>query len=65
MTGHSMIVCWTYKNGDTSKLTVGPYPTARQAWDKAIHDAKAFGWTPPKWWQWWRSSDYPRTDKFE
>jgi hypothetical protein len=64
MAEYGMLVRWTGRDGRVNILRMGPYPTAQEAWDKALHHARALGWTPPKWWQWWRFGDYPRTDKF-
>lgn len=47
-----------------TKVTVrsrwhGDLETARL---EAFRMAKEAGWTPPKWWQWWRWSDVDRHD---
>lgn len=35
----------------------------REAWFDALRTALLLGWTEPKWWQWWRWNDEPRTYK--
>ena len=54
---YSQSVRWTGRDGNVSVLTVNGYPTAEAAAAKAFHDAREFGWTPPRWWQWWRKGD--------
>lgn len=49
---------WTDRNGTVSRLTVGDHDTP----DAALKSATGLGWTPPKWWQWWRWGDQPRKD---
>lgn len=47
------IVRWTdRKFGVSTKLTL-----AAKTEDEAIAVASSFGWTKPKWWQWWRRGD--------
>ena len=33
----------------------------REAWFDALQSALLSGWTEPRWWQWWRKNDEPRT----
>ena len=33
--------------------------------DQADAAAKEQGWTPPRWWQWWRRDDGPRNFRTE
>jgi len=55
---------WTEKNGNQSCITVRDYSSAREAFEAALGSAIAFGWTEPKWWQWWRRYDQPRSATF-
>ena len=32
-------------------------PVSLQVWYEAVKTAKAAGWTPIRWWQWWRFAD--------
>lgn len=36
------------------------FPSHTEAMASMERCLRGFGWTPPKWWQWWRWSDYPR-----
>ena len=33
------------------------HDTLEEAQKEAIEMAKLDGWTPPKWWEWWRRKD--------
>lgn len=55
--GHGQQISWTLRNG-TSFVTVHDYPSREAALAAAIESARAFGWTPPRWWQWWRWGDF-------
>lgn len=65
MAKHGWIVSWTERRGDRSQVTVDGFDTPEEAFATAIRDAKAFGWTEPKWWQWWRRYDQPRSAEFQ
>ena len=49
-------ITWRQKNGETS-VTVRGRDTLEEAKQDCIESAKHFGWTNPKWWQWWRWGD--------
>jgi len=38
--------------------------TPQQALRELIRCARALGWSPPKWWQWWRWKEVIRADPF-
>ncbi len=58
MTTFGQSITWTeYGNGCVTTITVNGRESAEQARKDAIEDALYFGWTPVKWWQWWRSND--------
>lgn len=46
-------------DGAKRAITFGPFKTAEEA-DATWNDALRSGWTPPKWWQFWRWDDHPR-----
>lgn len=48
---------WTEFNGNRSSLRVENCLTREEALDSATQSAIGMGWTPPKWWQWWRWND--------
>jgi hypothetical protein len=52
----SHVYRWTERNGCVTTLRLSDCTAER-----AAEEAAAFGWKPPKWWQWWRRDDYPRT----
>jgi hypothetical protein len=31
--------------------------TPEAAWEAVVATAQRDGWTPPRWWQWWRKRD--------
>jgi hypothetical protein len=47
---------FTIKWGHNS-FGVSNQPTAEEAQRVCIEWATKHGWTPPKWWQWWRWGD--------
>lgn len=54
MITHGQTITWTDFNGTRSSFEATGCVSAQAALREAIAGAKAFGWTPPKWWQWWR-----------
>lgn len=46
----------------TVTVEVSGYSSPDAAFAAALDDAKAAGWTPPKWWQWWRWTESLRRD---
>ena len=52
---------WSHR-GSKLSVTVNGCATPQEALGAAIRNAKLFGWTPPRWWQWWRWSEPIRTD---
>ena len=41
----------------TSLVTVEGHKSERAARLACLRAARRFGWTKPKWWQWWRRGD--------
>ena len=44
---------WTNSDGSVMMLEIH-----KENKKEADLEAKEFGWTPKKWWQWWRFNDY-------
>ena len=55
-------VMWTDRSGACTVVTVSDCETLDEARRSAMHSAKSLGWTPPRWWQWWRWGDLPRKE---
>ena len=53
---YGVTIRWTDRNGQQS-CGVDGCETAEEAWEQAEGFARRCGWTPPKWWQWWRWHD--------
>ena len=43
--------------GCSTTCGVSGCPTLEMAKKEALELAESDGWTPPKWWQWWRWND--------
>ena len=55
---YSKTVKWTDNWGCRHTTVTGiKSPFEQEALDDAWEKAKALGWTPPRWWQWWRWGD--------
>jgi hypothetical protein len=50
-------ITWTSITGDKARVSVDGGDLPEEAVAEAIKLAKRYGWTPPKWWQFWRWSD--------
>lgn len=48
---------WTDSDGTRSYASTNGHRSPAAARDAALRMAKAMGWTPPRWWQWWRWDD--------
>lgn len=56
---------WTERSGTINGVQAQPVPlhdldARRDAWFGCLKSAIMMGWTPVRWWQWWRSNDQPR-----
>lgn len=51
----SWVFHWTEINGRVTTLELNDCSA-----DEAVKEATAFGWKPPRWWEWWRRFDYPQ-----
>lgn len=56
MTTYGYSIEWTTRSGRQS-VGVDGCSTAIKAYEKTVQFAKDCGWTPPRWWQFWRWSD--------
>ena len=54
---------WRGLDGSVSAVEVNECESPQEAIDEAIKSAKAFGWSPPRWWQWWRWSEPIRNSR--
>lgn len=52
---------WTRLGGTVSTWGGSGYHTQEQCDRETFAHAISIGWTPPKWWQFWRWDDYPRS----
>ena len=50
-------ISYTNFNGCKGSFSVTECDSMIEAVNKTIDFAKQCGWTPPKWWQWWRWGD--------
>lgn len=50
------VIVWTKFNGEKISTSIASN-CCNYAKQETIRDAKELGWTPPKWWQWWRRND--------
>lgn len=57
MVTYGQSIVWTSFGGDRSCINVDGCLTPEEARRDAINSAKRLGWTPPRWWQWWRWDD--------
>lgn len=49
-------ITWSTWHGSTTASSKW-YATEAEAWHQVIGWARQSGWTPPRWWQWWRWRD--------
>lgn len=57
MPTYGQTIRWTDKDGSIRSVSVDGRGTPQQALRDAIKSAIGFGWTYPKWFQWWRKYD--------
>jgi len=57
MISYGQTICWTEFSGDVTTISISRRPSPDLALREAIEFAKRGGWTPQKWWQWWRWND--------
>jgi hypothetical protein len=60
---HGYQIRWTERWDSPGATTIGERGfRSRAEMEKARAETiKRIGWTPPKWWQWWRWNDSPRS----
>jgi hypothetical protein len=57
VTTYAQTIEWTNRKGEFCSVTVYDHATPGAARHAAINAARELGWTPPRWWQWWRWKD--------
>ena len=57
---HAGIAEWWPRPGETMRVESRYHPTAEAAYDAVAADAIGFGYTPRRWWQWWRWTERPQ-----
>lgn len=50
----------TLPDGRVETCADGGFTTREDAIFEFRFQLRMWGWTPPRWWQWWRWKDYPR-----
>ncbi len=50
---------WTTFWGARTQVSGGDFPSRAEGIRETLAMASASGWTPPRWWQWWRWEDTP------
>ena len=60
MITYGQVVSWSPSLGIRLSVSVIGFETREDARREAIKQAKELGWTPPRWWQWWRRSELVR-----
>ncbi len=53
-------ITWTSFWGEKTSVEVDECVTREEAREDALRFAIKAGWTPPRWWEFWRWSDQPR-----
>ena len=56
MATYGQEIIWNSMAGQHSVKVEG-CDSSEEARTEALRMAKESGWTPPRWWQWWRWSD--------
>ncbi|MFE1601308.1 hypothetical protein [Methylobacterium sp. ID0610] len=54
---HGATIRWSSRGHGTAQVTTGGYATREEATAAAVRIAMEKGWTPPRWWQFWRWRD--------
>lgn len=62
MIQHGQAINWTTKEGAKLRVVVSHHESRQAAVREAFDAAERMGWTPPRWWEWWRWRDVPRQD---
>lgn len=61
MATYGQTIHWTGWDFE-STVSVQGCSSSEEAFSEAVLTAKAMGWTPPRWWQWWRWSERVRSE---
>lgn len=57
---YSYTIKWTLWSGESQTVSERWFDTLEEMEAARRETAKRIGWTPPKWWQYWRWLDSPR-----
>lgn len=58
---YGQIINWRERGGTRRGVSYQDFDTPEEAFREAMEAAVAYGWTPPRWWQWWRWGDLDYT----
>ncbi len=61
MATYGQRIQWTRKDGGVQAVEVEGYASPQEAMEAAFQSAIRWGWTRPRWWQWWRYDDIDYT----
>jgi hypothetical protein len=56
---------WTTLDGRKYRVDSRFHYNIEEATKEALTFAKLLGWTPPRWWQWWRWGDTRFTEMYD
>jgi hypothetical protein len=59
---YSFTIRWYEFNGTMTAIRAESTLSMGDAISKSFADAKECGWTPPRWWQWWRWKEHVRRE---
>ena len=62
MIKYGQSVVWTTWRGGKREIWIEGCNSLEYARQIVFKQARDAGWTPPRWWQWWRWRDRPRKD---
>lgn len=54
---YGQTIVWSHWDGTQTRISVDDCATPEFAIERAMFAARIHGWTPPRWWQWWRWND--------
>jgi hypothetical protein len=57
MVSYGQTISWRERGGVHRNISYADFDTPEEAYQEVMAAAKAYGWTPPRWWQWWRWGD--------
>lgn len=54
MPTYGQTITWVADDGTKASVVVEDCDSPEEALHEAMRSARACGWKPPRWWQWWR-----------